>query len=311
MKVKFHIIAFSLLLGFNIYAQDQDSTAQKKDTTYWSSGGFIGVTFSQVSLSKSWAAGGNSNITLTNAASVFANFKKGRTSWDNSLDLGYGGIKQTTNGENQYSKTDDKIILVSKFGHQIKANNSEWFFSGLLNFQTQFAPGYTKSSTGTDSVISKFMAPGYLVVGLGVDFKPTSNLSFNYTPLTGKLTFVEDKVLSDKGAYGVTPGHTMRAELGSFLMIKYKGDIVKNVNLDTRLQLFTNYLKTPLTVDVNWQNTFIMKINSFLSANWYTQLIYDHDINSSTDPGQFSAKIQWKSVFGVGLAYNFGAQKNK
>lgn len=296
----------TFLLLFFVMAGVTWTSAQEKDTTYWKSGGFFGVTLSQVSLSDSWAAGGTENVSITGMANLFADYKKDRTTWENSLDLGYGQINQDNNG---FEKSDDKINLVTKFGYKVKKENEHWFFSGLIDFRTQFDGGFVPGPDGQDSLISNFMVPGYLTVGLGIDYKPNTKLSINYVPLTGKFTFVNNQKLADLGAYGVDPGKKFRAEAGSFLRIKYKNEILENVNLDSRIELFSNYIKDFGTIDVNWQNIIAMKINGFLTANWYTQFIYDKDIKTTEGDGE--AKLQLKSVFGVGLAYNFGAQRKK
>ncbi|MEQ8473768.1 MAG: DUF3078 domain-containing protein [Marinoscillum sp.] len=285
---------------------------QNADTTYWTSGGFVAATLSHVSISESWAAGGAKNIALNGATGLFANYAKSRNSWESSLDLGYGQINQDDQG---FVKSDDKIIFVTKYGYQIKEGNSQWYFSALLDFKTQFAKGenVVEGSDGMDStiLISEFMSPGYLTVGLGVDYKPNKKLSINYIPLTGKFTFVNNQTLADQGAYGVDSSKNVRAELGSFLRLKYKDEIVKNVNVESRLELFTNYIENFGTIDVNWQTTIVMKVNKVLSANLFTHLIYDEDIKMENDEGLQEAKVQFKSVFGVGLAYNFGAQRDK
>ena len=272
MKFRSTVILTMMLLASSMLK------AQDADTTYWTSGGFVALTFSNVTLSESWAAGGAENVSVNAATGLFANYAKARTTWENSLDMGYGVINQDNQG---FEKSDDKINLVTKYGYQIKNGNSKWYFSGLLDFRTQFAIGedVVESSTGADSTItiSDFMAPGYLTVGLGIDYKPNKVLSFNYIPLTGKFTFVNNQALSDQGAYGVDPGKQSRAELGSFLRIKYKDEVMKNVNLESRLELFTNYVESFGTIDVNWQNTVVMKINKVLSANLFTHLLYDED----------------------------------
>lgn len=281
-------------------------SAQNQDTTYWLAGGFVAATFSNVSLSN-WAAGGAENMSINGATGLFADYRKERSAWESSLDMGYGVINQDKQG---FEKSDDKINFVTKYGYQMSKDNKQWFFSGLLDFRTQFYEGRTVGSIDPDSLISDFMAPGYLTLGLGVDFKPNDKLSFNYIPLTGKFTFVNNQTLADEGAYGVDPGSKMRAELGSFLRIKYKDEVMKNVNVESRLELFTNYVESFGVIDVNWQNTVVMKINKVLSANLFTHLLYDEDIKTQTDEGD-EARVQFKSVFGVGLAYNFGAQRTK
>ncbi len=295
------VICLTAILGVSAGAQDAD-------TTYWTSGGFVALTFSNVTLSDSWSAGGAENVSVNGATGLFANFAKARTTWESSLDMGYGLINQDNQG---FEKSDDKINFVTKYGYQIKEGNSQWYFSGLLDFRTQFAEGTVLAADGvSDSTISNFMAPGYLTVGLGIDYKPNKVISFNYIPLTGKFTFVNDQALADKGAYGVDPGKKSRAELGSFLRIKYKDEVITNVNLESRLELFTNYIESFGTIDVNWQNTIVMKVNKVISANLFTHLLYDKDIKTETENGP-EAKVQFKSVFGAGLAYNFGAQASK
>ena len=300
------IFILGVLIASISYSQEQEA---KKDTSYWKKGGFVGLTFSNVALSQSWSAGGSDNTTLNGAVSLFADFKKKRTTWESTLDMGYGLIRQGEFDEKvPFEKSDDKINFVTKWGYKIKNQNEQWYFSGLLDYRTQFDEGLN----GDGDLISQFMAPGYLTVGLGIDYKPSQKVSFNYIPLTGKMTFVFNDSLSNIGAFGVDSTKNFRAELGSFLRIKYKDEIFKNVSLDTRLELFSNYIEDFGTIDVNWQNTLVMKVNSFLSANWYSQLIYDRDIKTTKDDGSVGeAKIQLKSVFGVGITYKFGDERKK
>ncbi len=309
MKLNFKLFALVLLAGLNAYAQTSD-------TTYWSKGGFGSLSFSQVTLSN-WAGGGEPSVSINGIVNLFADLKKERTTWENSLDLGYGLIRQGNRGA--LIKSDDKINLVSKFGYQIQNGNEKWLYSGLLDFRTQFAEGLAINPvTGrNDVVISKFMAPAYLTLGLGIDYKPSDAWSFNYIPLTGKFTFVNDQTLANAGAFGVPNGNKARGEFGSYFRVKFKNDLFTNVNLDSRLELFSNYVKEFPTVDVNWQNALVMKINKFMTANFYTQLIYDKDIrptkdkngNGTLELSEQKAVVQFKSVLGVGLSYAIGAKK--
>lgn len=281
----------------------------QSDTTFWIGGGLTSLTFSQVSL-ENWTSGGQQSVALNGLGSFFADYKKSRHSWENSLDIAYGLIRQGGK-EVDFTKSDDKINLVTKYGYRVKNQSEHWYFSALLDFRTQFARGFAPDNP--DSLISKFLAPGYLVVGLGIDYKPNKVLSFNYIPLTGKVTIVNNDSLSNLGAYGVDPGDKVRAELGSYFRIKYKDEILKNINIDSRLELFSNYVENFGNIDVNWQNTLVMKVNKFITANYFVQLIYDDDIKieSESDPTSVSPRIQFKSVLGIGLTYNFGASRDK
>ena len=81
----------------------------------WKIGGVISINGQQVSLTN-WAAGGNASISLGGLVNVFAKYKKGKSTWDNSLELGYGVIKQGDN--KKWWKNDDKIQFTSKYGRQ-------------------------------------------------------------------------------------------------------------------------------------------------------------------------------------------------
>lgn len=312
MKTKLIILlSLALLIHEYTYSQSESGSNSESDTTYWSVGGLNTITFSQVSLTN-WAAGGQNSLSINGFSGTFWDFAKGRNTWESSLDMGYGVIRQ---GEDDLRKSDDKINFVTKYGHQVKKGDARWFFSALLDFKTQFTSGGAKERP--DSVISRFMAPGYLVVGLGMDYKPSKKLSFNYVPFTGKFTFVTDEKLSTLGAYGVDPGKKFRAEVGSYLRIKFKDEIFQNVNLDSRLELFANYLVNFGNIDVNWQNALVMKINKVLTANLFLHMIYDDDIKIEIDNNgdgiidEVGPRVQFKNVFGVGISYNFGDSRDK
>ena len=274
------------------------------DTAYWKKGGAGSITFSNVSLNN-WAAGGQNSVSLNSYLGLYANYSKARTTWENSLDLGYGLLKQ---GQGDFVKSDDKINFSTKYGYRLTREEGKWYFSALADFKSQFAEGFDES----DSVISRFLAPGYLILATGIDYKVKEYFSVSFAPVTGKFTFVTDETLSNNGAYGVDPGYKARAELGSFLRMKFKKDISDGVNYESRVELFTNYMENFGNIDVNWENILIMKINKFLSANLITQLLYDDDIDIEIDKNddgivdEIGPRVQFKSVFGVGLSYTFG-----
>jgi hypothetical protein len=221
--------------------------------------------------------------------------------WDNQVDVGYGILKQ---GKYGWQKTDDRLDLLSKAGYRFSN-----VLSGAVlgNFRTQFAPGYPGPDSKTR--ISDLLSPGYFLGAAGLDYKPVEWFSSFISPLTTKMTFVLDDSLSQAGAFGVTAGKKFRAELGGYIRMGLKHDLMKNVNLATNLDLFSNYLKDPQYVDVNWEVLILMKINKFLSASVNTLLIYDHDISIGKDtsgdgvPDDFAPRIQFKELVGIGLTF--------
>ena len=80
---------------------------------------------------------------------------------------------------------------------------------------------------------------------------------------------------------------------------------MKNVNLQVKLQLFTDYLKDPQNVDVDAETALLMKINEYLSTNIVLNMLYDHDIKITDKEGNTGPRTQFKEVFGVGFVYKF------
>ena len=270
------------------------ATSQTADTTkLWTNGFKASLTFNQVSLTN-WAAGGENSLGANSFLNLFANLKQGKTTWDNSLDLAYGMVKL---GDANVRKSDDKIDLVSKLGHNVIHKNL--FLSANLNFKTQFGKGY---SYPNDSVIiSDFMAPAYLMLGLGMEYKPYPYLSISFLPLTGRLTIVNDTSLSQ--VYGLDPGDKIRPEFGAAFKVTFEKDIFTNVNLKSKLDMFSNYIDQPQNIDINWEAMLIMKVNKFISTYIGVQTIYDHDIMIMDKDGKTGPRTQFKQTFGVGFTY--------
>ncbi len=307
-------LAFTMLAAASMAqvteAENKLKTVNTDTIMGWKKGGLFAINLSQTSLTN-WAAGGQNSAAVNGILSAFANYKQGKSAWDNSLDLGYGILKQ---GKEEVMKTDDKIDLLSKYGREAFKN---FYWSALGNFRTQMRPGYKYPDT--DKKISDLFAPAYLLFAAGLDYKPNPYFSAFLAPLTAKFTFVTDKTLSDAGAFGVEPGETSRSEIGGYLRAiwsknDFKGEFLKNVAFTSKIDLFSNYAHNPQNIDVTWENLLGLKVNKFISVNFNTVLIYDDDIMVPVDRngnGEFEAsetpgpRVQFKEILGVGFSYNF------
>ncbi|MCX6332669.1 MAG: DUF3078 domain-containing protein, partial [Bacteroidia bacterium] len=262
-----------------------------------------------------WSAGGQNSVAVNGIFAVFANLKKGKSNWDNSLDLGYGLLSQGKGDNRNTRKTDDKIDFLSKYGRQAFKN---LYYAALVNFKTQMTPGWNYEATPKNK-ISDLLSPGYLLVALGLDYKPNAYFSAFIAPLTSKFTFVTDKDLSNAGAFGVKPGETIKSEFGGYIRSIYtkndfKGEFMKNISFTTKIDLFSNYLDNPQNIDVNWETLLGMKVNKYISVNFNTVLIYDDNIkvpfdkngNGIIEAGEsVGSKVQFKEIFGAGFSYKF------
>ena len=309
-SLKLFLICVVYLYSFLLKSQNDTITA---DTTYWNKGMTNTLTFSQITFSN-WASGGKNSITMNANTQSFFNLITPRAKWENFIEMGYGLTNQGSTG---FKKSDDKINFIMKYSYKINKNAKKWYFSTLFNFKTQFDKGF--DAKDDQKLISDFMAPGYLIIGAGIDYYYDDFLSFSYIVLTGKFTFVLHQSLADSGAYGVTPavldknqnkiqdGKPILYELGSFFRIKYHKD-----HFESRLELFTNYLNNIGNIDVNWQNSLVVNVTQFISVNIFTQLIYDDDIKIGADDNgdgkidtkaEVKPRIQLKAITGIGLVY--------
>lgn len=308
----FSIIFFFVAITSPVFGQKK--TADTDTTNIWNFGGTGTVNFSQISLSN-WAAGGQNSVSVLGVASVFGNYTEGKNSWDNNLDVTYGTVKLE---DQRLRKSDDKLEFNTKYGRRA---SSDWFYSAQLNLKTQLTPTYTASR---DTVLSDFLAPAFILTSLGMDYKPSNRFSVFVSPITGKFTYVRLQQLADRGSFGVRgarrdavgelilgTGDRLRREFGGFVNIRYREEIMKNVVLQSKLDLFSNYLNNPENVDLNWENLINFKVNKLIAASLFVHMIYDDDILIKVPAKEVGGatkrgpRLQVKQTLGLGLSYSF------
>lgn len=278
---------------------------KEADTSHWNwkTGGLMSFNLAQGSLSN-WAAGGdNFSLTVNGYFNYFFFYRKGRQSWDNNVDVNLGFVQSTSLGSR---KNDDRFDYLSKYGYMMDTLG-KWYLSGLFNFRSQFFDGYTFSNNVGD-FSSSFLSPAYLILSVGFDYKPNSNVSVFISPLTSRSTIVANNVLSQKGIYGVPAGLHSLNEVGAFATVNYNNTIAKNITYKGRMDLFSNYQSSPQNVDMFMTNLFSFKINKFFSATYSLDMIYDDNIrlfgDNHTSPG-----LQTKSLIGVGFLKSLNVRK--
>ena len=85
--------------------------------------------------------------------------------------------------------------------------------------------------------------------------------------------------------------------------MKFNKTVAKNIDLKSKLELFSNYINNPQNIDVNAETMFTFKVNSWFSASLQWSVIYDDDINIRDANGQVGPRTQFKSVLGIGISY--------
>ncbi len=288
------LLLLCLALGLNLSAQEQ------KAPKTWEFKGVGGINMAQTSLTN-WAAGGENSIAWNVYLNALLKYRKAGWTLENTLNTDFGQTYTTTN---KWQKSVDKLNLTSKLGRNI-ANKLDITFLG--DFLSQFTDGYknaTAQLNGADPVSTLF-APAYLTLASGLDYKPIENWSIFFSPLAGKVTMVFNEALSNQGAYGVKKGSRFFAELGTTLVTSYNHEIWDNINLLTKLTLFTAYTHDFGNIDVNWDVMLSAKINKYISATISTNLIYDDDVKIANEDGMLAPRVQFREMLGLGLSYKF------
>ncbi|MEE1897619.1 DUF3078 domain-containing protein [Flavobacterium rakeshii] len=316
MRIKTVItVLFILITSSKIYSQVIITTTLPDSITYWEKNNKLGLDINQVAFIN-WSVGGNNAISGVVKGEFSRNYTKKNVSWANELILRYGLNSQE--GQ-EVRKTDDKIQLNSTFGYR-KDTISNWYYSAKFTFTTQFANGYAYPNT-TDEISGPF-SPAYIFLGVGSEYKRKDlGLTVYLSPLTNKTTLVLNQTLANKGAFGVDKaiydelgnlirsGKNSRTEVGILLTGQFKRQVFKNIMMDQRLTLYTDYINKFGNVDVDWQLQLDMTVNEYVKANIGTHLIYDDDIKATEEiDGVVVAKgpkIQLKQLLGVGLSYTF------
>lgn len=268
------------------FESEEDAAAPAADTTGgpWDLGGWATLNGTQASF-RNWSQGGVNNIAATSTARFTAEYKQQRHIFNNTTNLKYG--KARIEGK-EYRKTDDEIRIRNQYRYLL--DDPRYSLIAQVNFNTQFDKGYDASYV---NVISKFMAPGYIIETVGFAFNPGTGVQFDMG-ISLKQTIVADTLLSAR--YGLKPGEQFKNEGGISLGMKIERDIATNVNLSSQVETFTNYLKPVSSTTLRFTNELVGKINSYLSANLQLAFVYDDNITK---------ELQVKQVISIGFSYRF------
>src|SRR5688500_7178650 len=205
MKLIFTLFIFISVTGFSQDPKvkelraESDKKIKKNDVAdtiqkTWRKGGIYGLNISQASLNN-WAAGGDEfSLSINSLLSLYAFYKKGKSSWDNTFDFNLGYVKTTSLGSR---KNDDRFDLLSKYGYAL---TSKLNAALLFNMRSQFFRGFSYQDDAK-TISSAFLSPGYFLLSPGLDYKPVTNLSIFLSPITYRLVTVIDDTLSARGAY--------------------------------------------------------------------------------------------------------------
>lgn len=161
---------------------------------------------------------------------------------------------------------------------------------------------------------------------------PNKWLTVNLAPLTGGFTIVGSERLrknygmerkkkyedeetykdkkDEKGLYKTGNYYKpARFEFGAQMTADAKVRVNENFEGSTHLLLFSNYLKEPQNIRVNWDTRMMWKLSRFFSLNITTNLIYDDTVLVTDKDGNVGRRVQFAQALQFGFTYTFASKK--
>ena len=285
-----------ILIFFSTLAYAQESQNKSKDPVggIWSYGGKTALLFNQSAFSK-WASGGINNVSLALDVDYEINYKENGWSWDTKGKASYG--LSYLEGDKFLKKTNDRLEVNSLLGKEF---SNTWSYATILNFKSQIARGYRFGTDDegeeTRSLKTHFFSPGYLQFGVGLYWKKSKDAWVNIAPFTQRITFVSrqftDDLKNGKTYFGVLKGANHLFELGASITGFYKIEAMKNVFIENRLAVYSDYLGKPENIDFDYTLAAEMKVNELISTQLEVQFVYDDNAVQA---------LQAREVFGIGV----------
>lgn len=276
-------------------------------TKHWIYGSNININVSQIAL-VNWAAGGNNSVGINALGGVWAKYAKNKFVWDMKLDLAYGVQKQ---GKLPFRKSDDQILFNSQLGYQFAKS---WQLGFITNFRSQFAPGYEYPDDTTSNLVSRIMAPAYIINALGIEYEAPKYFKLFVSPITSKTTTVLANDI-DPVKYGLDSNKHVLEAVGAYVTATFTADIWKNVNYYTKVELFSDYLQNPQNIAVIWNNKLTLKVNDYLNVSIVTDLIYDDKVlvpKTRPDGTAYQGKgTQFRENLALSVGYKFDSRTPK
>ena len=296
MQKKFLSVALALVAALTLSAQEVDKAKvtgnaeaaakagadlQKLEQgeKAWKFDGTLGLNAAATSL-VNWSAGGKNNVNGIAYVKLHLLYHKDAIAWETNFDTDFG-LTWIQQKEDPFQKSSDNIKLATKFGWEFKTN---WYLTVLGSFQSQYALGRNYQE-GYNDVISKWLAPSYTDISVGIDWKKSykgADFSIYLSPIAGRITTayiadglnnkltqewldahpgatgynLREELQKHNATYTYNPDGTpnyrnFRAEFG----FNFKGAIAytyKDFKLSTTLTLFTPYQGKGFNVKEAW-----------------------------------------------------------
>ena len=260
--------------------------------TRWRKEATIMLQVTQTYVTKNWYQGGSSSFAGLGIFKGQIGYYGERFTWENTGEWRIGGSTISADSVHKVNTTDDLFRLYSKANLRIVP---KLYGSFSAEFDTRFLPTYKSNS---NDLKSGPFSPVRFNAAVGLDYKPVKNLSISVSPLSYKVVHVMDTARVTVTDYGLKAGEQTQLNIGSSMRIEYTWKPVREVSLETKFYMYTNYHDVELDLEVNCD--FI--INRFMSARLMLHPRYDSSVILEGDD---HAKIQFRELLSIGFAHKF------
>ena len=201
MKIKLFSLSLCVLATMSLFAQDVDKDVVTADAeagqaageemqaapkeSPWKFDGTVGLNAAATGL-VNWAAGGKNNVNGIAFAKLHLLYSKDALAWETNFDTDFG-LTWIDQDEDAFQKSSDNIKLATKFGWEFAPT---WYLTVLGSFQSQYALGRNYAA-GYNNIISKWLAPSYTDISVGIDWKKSVNgadFSIYLSPIAGRIS---------------------------------------------------------------------------------------------------------------------------
>ena len=266
--------------------------AVREMRTPWRREATLMAQITQNYVTDNWYQGGSSSFAALGIAKGQVSYITDRFTWENTGEWRMGGSTVSADSLHKINTTDDLFRIYSKANLRIVP---KVFTSISAEIETRLLPTYKSNSM---SLKSAPFSPFRFNMGIGIDYKPVKNLSVSVSPISYKVIHIADTARVLSTDYGLEAGQRTQHNVGSSMRIEYTWKPVREVALETKFYMYTNYRHVELDLEVNCD--FI--INRFLSARLMLHPRYDSSVIMT---GDTHAKIQFRELLSIGFAHKF------
>jgi len=270
--------------------------------------------------SKNWVGSSDPFIGLSTLDNLHLLYNSSKFSWENTLDIDFGMryiFRPKGSAPKKGEKTSDKMDFNTQLGFRMKNN---WYYGALLQVNTQLTNSWKPENDSVYIKTSSFLTPGYVTLSLGISYKH-SMWAWYVSPIASKLTTKIDTVFYTQDAFGVNADKKVNLFIGAFTRVSFVSDVHPKINLNTKLELFYNYLgeyDQMRNMAANFEMTWRFSVTEWLSITLKTALLYDynvrfpvHNAGGIVIEGVTTDHLQFQELFGLTLGYKFKIPKKK